>query len=88
MNQFAQNGTIYSLYGVVVHRGTSGQGHYLSYIFHQRNWYEVNDKKVTLVQEEMVLQQSAYMLFYELERKHTILLDPEFKAPKKKRLSQ
>jgi ubiquitin C-terminal hydrolase len=75
MNPFA-NGSIYSLYAVVVHRGTAGQGHYLSYIKHQKNWYEVNDKKVTQVQENIVLEQCAYMLFYELERKHSIVLHP------------
>jgi ubiquitin C-terminal hydrolase len=83
MNQFVSNSSIYTLYGLVVHRGTAGQGHYLSFVRHQRNWYEVNDKKVTLVDESVVFQQSAYMLFYELERKHTIILDPKYKSPKR-----
>ena len=86
MNPYISNqieGQIYSLYGVIVHRGSAGSGHYIAYIKHENRWFEMNDRKATLVDSSEVLEQSAYMLFYQVERAATIL-DPNFKIPKKR----
>lgn len=75
MSSCADNGKVYSLYGVVVHKGTAGHGHYIAYIKHLGTWYEMNDRKTTMVDTQFVLDQSAYMLFYERERTgHTVQL--------------
>ena len=78
MNPYISNqikGQIYSLYGVIVHRGSAGSGHYIAYIKHENRWFEMNDRKATLVDFSEVLEQSAYMLFYQAERA-AIILDP------------
>ena len=57
----------YELYGIVVHRGTIGQGHYISFIKSNGNWYEINDTRVQRVAQQVVQSQHAYMLFYEAQ---------------------
>src|SRR6476660_7928925 len=60
---------IYFLYAVIVHRGTSGSGHYIAYVNNRGRWFDMNDRKVTAVTENQVLDQNAYMLFYDLNRR-------------------
>ena len=55
----------YELYGIVVHKGTVGQGHYISFIKNNSQWYEINDNRVQPVTPEFIKEQHAYMLFYE-----------------------
>lgn len=76
-------GQVYSLYGIIVHRGSAGSGHCIAYIKHEQEWFEMNDRKAVLVTEAQVLEQCAYMLFYEAE-KVTPVLDQNFKIPKKR----
>lgn len=58
----------YRLFGVVVHRGMQADsGHYICYILDSADkWTCFNDKKVTEVYEEEVLDSQAYVLLYEL----------------------
>ena len=79
-------GEAYSLYGVIVHRGSAGSGHYIAYIKHENRWFEMNDRKATFMKAEQVLEQNAYMLFYQVV--HTApVLDTNFKGPKKRQRS-
>ncbi|TKV94762.1 hypothetical protein SEVIR_9G316900v4 [Setaria viridis] len=55
----------YDLYGVVVHHGIYGRGHYVCYIRSSvDDWYEFNDDKVCRCFEASVLDSAAYLLFY------------------------
>lgn len=86
MSKLSEDGPLYHLYGVIVHKGTAGQGHYYGYIKHKGIWYEANDHKISKVSEEQVLKQSAYMLFYDLKSNSNFLIIPDkFKQPFKKR---
>jgi ubiquitin carboxyl-terminal hydrolase 20/33 len=74
-------GQVYFLYAVIVHRGSAGSGHYIAYINHDSIWFEMNDRKATYVSAQHVLDQNAYMLFYQCAQ----ILDPGFKNPKKRK---
>ncbi|KAL5550960.1 hypothetical protein UlMin_001136 [Ulmus minor] len=56
----------YDLYAVVVHVGSTPiYGHYFSFIRSSPDtWHRLDDSKVTRVEEEYVLKQDAYILFY------------------------
>ncbi|GFS32580.1 ubiquitin-specific protease 20 [Actinidia rufa] len=56
----------HDLYAVVVHTGfSSTSGHYYSFVRSARDtWYRFDDSKVARVQEDYVLSQEAYILFY------------------------
>jgi ubiquitin C-terminal hydrolase len=34
---------IYYLYGIVVHSGSLNSGHYISYVKHNTQWYQISD---------------------------------------------
>lgn len=56
----------YELYAIVVHIGfSSTSGHYFCFVRSApETWHMLDDSKVTSVQEEFVLSQEAYILFY------------------------
>ncbi|WCJ20649.1 Ubiquitin carboxyl-terminal hydrolase 20 [Euphorbia peplus] len=56
----------YQLYGVVVHNGYSPtSGHYFCYVRSSPSiWHKLDDSVVVRVEEEMVLSEAAYILFY------------------------
>ena len=56
----------YSLYGVIVHHGSVGGGHYTSMARNPSNglWYEFDDELVSPVSEDVVQRCQAYVLFY------------------------
>lgn len=56
----------YELYAVVVHIGyASTSGHYFSFVRSSPGtWYKLDDSEVTKVDEECVLAEEAYILFY------------------------
>lgn len=58
--------TKYQLSAVLVHVGhSSNSGHYFCYIKNSNNfWYRMDDSNVSLVGQNTVLQQQAYLLFY------------------------
>ncbi|KAK6275149.1 hypothetical protein POUND7_004858 [Theobroma cacao] len=66
VNQSSNEELKYQLYAVVKHSGfTPTSGHYVSYIRSSPNtWHKLNDSRVTRVEEEVVLSQEAYILFY------------------------
>ncbi|KAM6107565.1 ubiquitin carboxyl-terminal hydrolase 42-like [Phoenicopterus ruber ruber] len=57
---------LYSLYAVLVHKGSSCQtGHYYCFVkASDGQWYEMNDDSVVLCDLKTVLCQRAYLLFY------------------------
>ncbi|CAI0414805.1 unnamed protein product [Linum tenue] len=56
----------YNLYGVVVHLGeTLEGGHYICFIKSMGKWHQISDQLVEETDEEVVLEQAAYILFYE-----------------------
>lgn len=56
----------YLLSAVLVHVGhSSNSGHYFCFIRNSNNfWYRMDDSNVSLVNQSVVLQQQAYVLFY------------------------
>ncbi|KHN42818.1 Ubiquitin carboxyl-terminal hydrolase 23 [Glycine soja] len=68
----------YSLYGVLVHAGSSTHsGHYYCYVRTSNNmWYTLDDNRVSHVSEREVLNQQAYMLFYVRDRKNIVPRKP------------
>lgn len=58
--------TRYHLSAVLVHVGhSSNSGHYFCFIKNSNNfWYRMDDSSVSLVTQNTVLQQQAYVLFY------------------------
>lgn len=61
---------IYELYGIVVHGGNLGSGHYTAYVKKKidentNKWFFFSDTFVRPATEEEVLQSEAYILFYE-----------------------
>jgi hypothetical protein len=78
----------YNLYAVLVHSGRRcDSGHYYAYIkAPNQHWYKADDESVTPVKLEEVLNQQAYMLFYQkVQPESTSELPPitSFKAPRK-----
>ncbi|XP_042462291.1 ubiquitin carboxyl-terminal hydrolase 21-like [Zingiber officinale] len=55
----------YDLSSVLVHIGSPYSGHYYCFVRSSPStWYQIDDRKVTRVAEEYVLEQEAYVLFY------------------------
>ena len=55
----------YQITGVVVHEGASiTAGHYLSYVYSEGIWLEINDSSVREVSWEIVKNMRVYLLFY------------------------
>ncbi|XP_054806372.1 ubiquitin carboxyl-terminal hydrolase 23 [Prosopis cineraria] len=75
---------MYSLYGVLVHSGSSTHsGHYYCYVRTANNmWYTLDDNRVSHVSEREVLNQQAYMLFYVRDRKNIVPKKPVDMAQK------
>ncbi|KAK1273071.1 Ubiquitin carboxyl-terminal hydrolase 21 [Acorus gramineus] len=60
-----ENKMLYNLYAVMVHIGSCGSGHYISYVHPSPgSWYQLNDSEVSQVSEGVVLKQNAYLRFY------------------------
>ena len=56
----------YDLYGVCNHIGNTYGGHYYSYCKNSDgNWYEFDDSSVRRITEDKVVNQHAYIMFYE-----------------------
>ncbi|KAF2532363.1 hypothetical protein F2Q70_00032734 [Brassica cretica] len=58
----------YRLYAFVEHFGSLAYGHYSSYVRSApKTWHQFDDKQVTRIDEDRVLSQDAYILFYARE---------------------
>ena len=56
---------LYRITGVVVHKGPSiAAGHYISYVYSEGIWLEINDSSVREVEWEMMRNLGVYLLFY------------------------
>ena len=55
---------LYDLFGMVTHYGTLQSGHYVANVRVQEKWYHCNDSHVSHAEEDDVLQNKAYLLFY------------------------
>jgi ubiquitin carboxyl-terminal hydrolase 36/42 len=66
----------YDLVGVLVHEGSSCEsGHYLAYVKAGGNWYKANDSVVQKVDLDVVLNQQAYLLLYEVSgMRHDVVI--------------
>lgn len=61
------------LYGVIVHSGSSaGSGHYYAFVKNGSDWFEMNDSNVSRCNEDRVLRQQAYLLFYRRVKEETV----------------
>ena len=59
----------YRLISICTHIGESGStGHYITYCLNKENnkWYEFNDSKVNICEEEDIYKGSPYLLLYEM----------------------
>ena len=57
----------YELYAISNHIGTLNNGHYYSYIKKNNIWYNFNDDKVFILNENSHIEnEHAYLLFYKL----------------------
>ncbi|GAV89335.1 UCH domain-containing protein [Cephalotus follicularis] len=57
-------------YGMIVHDGRyNPSGHYYDFIYESSSWYKLDDEDFSLVSEQEVLKQEAYVLFY---KRHAI----------------
>lgn len=60
---------IYELSGIVTHMGTVNEGHYITYSKTTNGqWFQFNDSMVTVVSEEQMLKEQAYLLFYTVKQ--------------------
>ncbi|CAD8190935.1 unnamed protein product [Paramecium octaurelia] len=61
-----QKKLIYDLYAVSNHFGGMGGGHYTAYAKNHENgkWYDFDDSQVSEINEDQIVSQSAYVLFY------------------------
>jgi len=55
----------YNLYAISNHTGNTMGGHYFSYCRNGDKWYEYNDRVVMTMNNEQILTNGAYILFYE-----------------------
>lgn len=55
----------YELIGVVSHKGTVNEGHYISTLkVNEDKWFRFNDSMVSEISQEQALKDEAYLLFY------------------------
>ncbi|GAA5825715.1 hypothetical protein JCM11251_000347 [Rhodosporidiobolus azoricus] len=70
LNSPLEQQTTYELYGVCVHLGTDGGGHYKALVRYGGRWFETDDETVKEVSKEDVLATAANacLLFYQIVR--------------------
>jgi len=54
----------YDLIGVINHYGGASFGHYTAYCLNNGNWLEYNDQSISYINENNVVSNAAYVLFY------------------------
>ncbi len=63
---YDNRGSIYRLSGICIQSGSLGGGHYYAMCYNEldKTWREYNDTRVRLVEEDELLKQKPYCLFY------------------------
>ena len=56
--------SVYDLFAVSQHYGTTGGGHYTAVCRNNGNWYNYDDSSVTPTSFKACLSSAAYVLFY------------------------
>ncbi|EAR97338.1 ubiquitin carboxyl-terminal hydrolase (macronuclear) [Tetrahymena thermophila SB210] len=60
---------VYDLYGLIIHEGTTENGHYIAQCKYDKIWYSFDDDNISIVESEKVLNnKNAYILFYRLRK--------------------
>ena len=59
----------YELYAVCYHHGNINSGHYTTVCKINNNWFEFNDKYIKEYNQEQIVTEDAYILFYKQKRK-------------------
>ncbi|KAK5961131.1 ubiquitin-specific protease UBP8 PWA37_001660 [Arxiozyma heterogenica] len=60
---------IYELTGIISHKGTVNEGHYTATVkLSSGQWFKFNDSMISLLKEEQVLQEQAYLLFFTVKQ--------------------
>ncbi|XP_076366912.1 ubiquitin carboxyl-terminal hydrolase 2-like [Tachypleus tridentatus] len=69
-NSRVSHSTLYNLYAVCNHSGSTFSGHYTALCRHPYSdeWHEFNDSKVSKISTNCVICPEAYILFYEISR--------------------
>ena len=55
----------YNLIGVINHYGGALYGHYTANCLNRNKWYKFNDEIVSIINENKIVSESAYVLFYQ-----------------------
>ncbi|CAD6642949.1 BAH_G0041910.mRNA.1.CDS.1 [Saccharomyces cerevisiae] len=60
---------IYELIGIVSHKGTVNEGHYIAFCkISGGQWFKFNDSMVSSISQAEVLKEQAYLLFYTIRQ--------------------
>lgn len=54
----------FELYGICNHVGNLNFGHYYAYCKNGNNWYNFNDDSISMIDEDKIVNNNAYCLFY------------------------
>ena len=64
INPIINTNSIYELYGLTLHSGSTEGGHYTAIVRNIEGWQEFNDSSVYPVDKESILSEDVYLLFY------------------------
>ncbi len=64
INSNLNSSSIYELYGVTLHSGSTEGGHYTSIVKSFEGWHEFNDSSVYPVDRDSLISEDVYLLFY------------------------
>lgn len=60
---------IYELIGIISHKGTVNEGHYIATLkLPSGDWFRFNDSMVSFITEEEALREQAYLLFFTVKQ--------------------
>lgn len=53
---------------MIVHEGTTDNGHYIAHCKYETHWYTFDDDNITIIEADKVVNnKNAYILFYRLK---------------------
>ena len=65
IDSILEKGVGFNLFAISNHYGGTGGGHYTAFVKSENNWYEMDDSRVSPTDEDRIVSNSAYLLFYE-----------------------